>query len=226
MKLSIVIPVYNSEASLGPLTKAIKEHVTVEHEIIFVNDNSTDDSLAVLNTLEVKVINLSHNIGQQAAIVKGLEKATGDYVLTMDDDLQHNPKDIMRLYEEIQSGYDLVYGISDEFQKQYRFLGSKLTALFFRLRYPRYQDKRVSSFRIFTNKMKEHVLACDYRFIYISAIMFSEDIKIGQVFVNKEKRPYGNSGYNLKKLMMLFLKLCYYYGHLPETIKPKRKTDE
>lgn len=226
MKLSIVIPVYNSEASLKPLVKRIKEHVTVPYEIIFVNDNSTDNSLAVLEALEVSVINLTHNVGQQAAIYIGLKHATGHYILTMDDDLQHDPKDIMRLYDEISKGYDLVYGISDEFQKQYRYLGSKMTALFFRLRYPKYKNKRVSSFRIFTKEMKEQVLSCSYRFVYISAIMFKEDIKIGQIDVHKNKRPYGTSGYNFKKLIMLFLKLNYYYGYLPDFIKPKRTIDE
>lgn len=227
MKLSIVIPVYNSETSLRKLHKAIKKAVHTEHEIIYVNDASKDESAEILSQLEeAVVINLEENTGQQGAIFEGLKVARGDYIVTMDDDLQHDPGDILRLLVKIEEGYDLVYGVSSEAMVNYRQVGSKLTAKFFKHRYPHLKDKRVSSFRIFTRAMNQEVIRCPYKFIYLSGIMLGLTDNVGQVMVVKRKRLYGTSGYDFKKLVWLFLRLNFYYGYLPEFMKPKRKNNE
>lgn len=226
MILSIVIPVYNSETSIRLLYDQLKASIDVSYEIIFVNDNSTDGSLKVLSSLDAIVLSMDKNVGQQEAIAKGIEIAQGHYIVTMDDDLQHAPEDVMRLYHKINEGYDLVYGVSDEHDHTYRRLGSKLTGLFFKLRYPRYKNIKVSSFRIFKSTLSLNVIDCPYSFVYISAIMLRESIDIGQLIVQKRKRAFGKSGYSLKSLVVLFCKLAIYYGHLPEWIKPKRNRDE
>ncbi|WP_240840718.1 glycosyltransferase family 2 protein [Acidaminobacter sp. JC074] len=224
MMLSIIIPVYNSAASLEKLNKTIDQALNISYEIIFVNDCSSDSSQKVLDGLTgpVRVLELPFNHGQQGAIFEGMKIAKGDYILTMDDDLQHNPKDISRLLEEIEKGYDLVYGISQEEMVNYRQVGSKLTAYFFKTRYKHLGKKRVSSFRIFTQALNKKALECPYKYIYLSGIMLKHTKKIGQVHIVKNKRLYGQSGYNFKKLVWLFLRLNFYYGYFPDFMKPKR----
>jgi len=228
MKLSIVIPVYNSESSLTVLYNRIIHSVTCSYEIIFVDDASTDKSMKILTELSryknVKVLHVDRNIGQQAALFNGLKHASGDYIVTMDDDLQHNANDINLLVKQIEEGYDLVYGIGKDDYGVHRHLGSKLTALFFKYHYKHMGDKRVSSFRIFTRRLNKQILNCDYKFIYLSGVLLKHTTLVGQMEIVKNKRPYGQSGYNFLKLLKLFLKLNYYYGILPEWMKPKHKS--
>jgi len=228
MKLSIVIPVYNSESSLAVLYNRISHSLTCSYEIIFVDDASTDKSLKILTELSryknVKVLHVERNIGQQAALFNGLKHASGDYIVTMDDDLQHDANDINLLVKQIEEGYDLVYGIGKDDYGVHRHLGSKLTALFFKFHYKHVGDKRVSSFRIFTRRLNKQILNCDYKFIYLSGVLLKHTTRVGQMEIVKNKRPYGRSGYNFFKLLKLFLKLNYYYGILPEWMKPKHKS--
>lgn len=228
MKLSIVIPVYNSESSLIILYNRIIQSVTCSHEIIFIDDASTDNSMTILTELNhyknVKVLHIEKNIGQQAALYCGLKHASGDYIITMDDDLQHKSTDINLLVKKIEEGYDLVYGIGKDDYGVHRHLGSKLTAMFFKYHYKHMGDKRVSSFRIFSRQLNQKIQNCDYKFIYLSGILLKHTTCVGQLEIVKMKRPYGQSGYNFLKLLKLFLRLNYYYGILPEWMKPKHKS--
>lgn len=227
MKVSIIVPVYNSESSLQLLYDQLKLNMRCSYEVIFVNDCSSDNSGLILDALgDCKVIHLPYNHGQQHAIFIGMHHAMGDYIVTIDDDLQHDTKDIMTLVEEIEKGYELVYAISRDDYQVYRQLGSKLTGHFFKSRFKHMAGKRVSSFRIFTKALNEQAMKCPYRFIYLSGILLNLTKNIGQISVIKHQRPYGQSGYNIKKLLLLFIRLNYYYGRLPDIFKVKRKDYE
>lgn len=230
MKISVVIPVYNSEQSLSQINDEINKYFderSYEFEKIFVNDRSTDNSFEVLNKISLKdinlrVIDLKHNYGQQNAIFCGLHLATGDYIVTMDDDLQHNINDLDILIDEMKTGKDLVYGIYALNTQTHRNLGSRLTRNFFRRNFKYLKNQSVSSFRIFSKELLESTLMCPYKFIYLSGIMLSKTWKIGNVSVIQRKRVYGKSGYSVKKLMLLFLKLNWYYSkHSIEWLKAK-----
>jgi len=117
--ISIVIPVYNEASNLGPLHADLQTCLKAEgidHEILFVDDGSTDDSLTLLKTLakqnpRVKVISLSNNFGQSAALSAGIHAASGDVLMTMDADRQNDPRDIPLLLEAMrQTGCDIVSG--------------------------------------------------------------------------------------------------------------------
>lgn len=119
MKLSVVIPVYNERDSLrllfGKLVKGLEFLPTVETEMIFTDDGSRDQSLAVLRELSaedgrVKVISFKRNFGQTAALSAGIKAASGEIIVTMDADLQNDPDDIKLLYQKIEEGFDLVSG--------------------------------------------------------------------------------------------------------------------
>lgn len=117
MYLSIISPVYGAQEIIAELVKQIQMTVrplNIDYEIILVEDAGPDNSWNVIEGLcsadrHIVGIKLSRNFGQHNAIAAGLEISKGDYVVVMDCDLQHNPKDIPRLLDTVKSGYDLVY---------------------------------------------------------------------------------------------------------------------
>lgn len=117
-KISIIVPCYNEEDVLkmfyGELIKVINDlKDKYLYEIIFINDGSKDKTLNILKTLKkednnIKIISFSRNFGKEAAIYAGLSNSIGDLVILMDADLQHPPKEIYTMLEEINNGYDMV----------------------------------------------------------------------------------------------------------------------
>ncbi len=118
--ISVVIPVYNNQDSLGNLSKQLqKELQTEEHEVIFINDGSYDNSEQLLNDLslqseKLKVIHFSKNFGQHPALSAGFDKAKGDIIVMMDADLQDDPKYISELIANIRDGNDFCFTIKNE----------------------------------------------------------------------------------------------------------------
>lgn len=116
MKISVVVPCYNEEESVGLFYKemsSVAEKMEYEFEYIFVNDGSKDNTLEILMELSsrderVKYISFSRNFGKESAIYAGFSKASGDYVVMMDADLQDPPKLLPQMVEYIQQGYDSV----------------------------------------------------------------------------------------------------------------------
>ena len=136
IKYSIVIPVYNSTDSLVELHKRIskvfEETIRKSFEIIMVDDASPNEKTwTVLEQLQqqdqrVHVFQLMKNVGQHNAIMCGLNNASGDYIITMDDDLQHPPEEIPKLIDAIESSsYDAVFAVPNiRKHKSYRNIGS------------------------------------------------------------------------------------------------------
>jgi polyisoprenyl-phosphate glycosyltransferase len=115
--ISVIIPVFNEELNIGSLYKRIKDvfaKIDVNHELIFVNDDSRDASLNIVKELAikdptVKYIDFSRNFGHQVAVCAGLEYCSGEYVVIIDADLQDPPELIIEMYEKINKGFDVVY---------------------------------------------------------------------------------------------------------------------
>jgi glycosyltransferase involved in cell wall biosynthesis len=118
MKVSIIIPVFNEEGSLPELFReldAVFAREALDGEMIMVDDGSTDRSATVISSFadrdpRVRLVRFSRNFGQTAAILAGIDHATGDVLIPMDADLQNDPADIPRLLEKITDGYDVVSG--------------------------------------------------------------------------------------------------------------------
>ncbi|MEQ1290681.1 glycosyltransferase family 2 protein [Acinetobacter johnsonii] len=109
MKVSIVLPAKNESAAIGQTLAQIQQ-LQLAHEIIVVNDGSTDQTKKVAESAGAKVVTHPYSKGNGAAIKTGARTATGDIIVFMDADGQHDPQDITRLIEKIEQGYDLVVG--------------------------------------------------------------------------------------------------------------------
>jgi len=119
MNLSIVIPVFNESENLHLLHEAIHnalDEITIPWEIVYVDDGSSDDSVAILESLvngnpeHTTFVALRRNFGQTAAIAAGIDHAQGNVIILMDADLQNDPEDIPMMLEKIEGGYDVVSG--------------------------------------------------------------------------------------------------------------------
>lgn len=231
MKLSIIIPVYNSKQTIEILVDELVNFLEEksEYEIILVDDYSLDNSYLVLKKIaeknkKIKIIKLDKNYGQQNALFAGLNFVTGDYVLTMDDDLQHDIKYIDAMIDKLNMDYDVVYGIDYEKNvTNYKTVGARIRDLFFQLSFPKAEKNLVSSFRVFKSDLILDILKTEYQFIYLSGILLKLSNKISCIRVSNRK-SINQSNYNFLKLLMLFLKLTFYYSNLfPDIIKPKGK---
>ena len=115
-KISIVISVYNEEEALGEFyreAKPVFDGLSWDYELIFVNDGSQDGSLAILRELaktdpKVKLINFSRNFGHEAAMLAGIDYATGDGIVCMDADLQHPPECVAEIIGKFEEGCEAV----------------------------------------------------------------------------------------------------------------------
>lgn len=138
-KISVVSPVFNESAILQNLYQAISVtlcDLNIIHEIIFINDGSTDGSGEILDEIAKKdshviVIHLSRNFGHQPALLAGLEYSSGDAVIIMDSDLQDNPKAIPKFIAEWENGYDIIYAV--RCKRKENFIKRFLFSSFYRL---------------------------------------------------------------------------------------------
>lgn len=221
--ISVVIPVYNSASSLQELCTRLTALLVImakEYEIILIDDGSQDKSVQQIKEIlakykEVKLICLESNFGQQNAIMCGFRHAKGDYVITMDDDLQNPPEEIETLMKELEKGYDVVYGIPRVKQHSgARNLGSLMANFLFDVVCDKPRGVRVSSFRVLKRDIVEAVIEEKSSFVYISAATLKYTKNIGNVTVQHEARKHGNSNYNILKLLKLFYNIYLNYSSL------------
>lgn len=118
MRTSIIVPIYNEVENIRPLVDqvtAVMDQLPGESELVLVNDGSQDGSTELLDELaagesRLVVVHFRKNYGQTAAMQAGLEAARGEFLVTLDGDLQNDPKDIPKMLEQLEQGYDLVHG--------------------------------------------------------------------------------------------------------------------
>lgn len=221
--ISVVIPAFNSGKSLEKLymrlTAALEKRCS-SFEIIFVDDGSHDDSYDQVcrlheNDGRVKVVRLQKNFGQQNAIMCGMRYAKGDYVITMDDDLQNPPEEIEKLLLKLKEGFDVVYGIP--IQKMHsagRNLGAAARDKIFCMICRKPRDIKLSSFRVMHQRIVSRIIQDKTSFVYISAIILKSTTNIGNVFVEHHPRAYGSSNYRFVRLVQLMLKILINYSRL------------
>lgn len=221
---SIVVPVYNSCQSLEELYRRIEQTMKgleKSFEVIFVDDDSRDDSWVQLERLHhshpdhILAIRLARNFGQHNATICGIAQASGKYIITMDDDLQNPPEEINKLISCMQSSdADLIYGIYSKKQHSMaRNLGSAAlkssSRRFFRTK------GNGSSFRIMKSTLGKCLLNHQINFIYIDELFNWYTNHIEFVQVMHQKRPYQKSTYTSHLLFSMVSNLVIYYTAIP-----------
>ena len=210
MKLSIIVPVYKGENTIVPLYNKIKEALEdkFEYEVIFINDSAIDDSWSKILSLgtseqkRVKGFSLNHNYGQHKAILFGIRAASGDYIITMDEDIQHDPKYIPEMLSYLmRNELDVVYGSFTQFKNNgARKIGSKLGRRIAGLFIPNLY-KGYSPFRIIKGNVA-HSLEDARCVAFIDSQLGNSTNRIGEYpiehFMNK--RP---SSYSFIKLIFI-----------------------
>ena len=184
MKLSIVIPVYNSSSIIENLSSdilAVSKDLSKisDIELILVNDCSTDDTWLKISKIshnnkeKIIGINLMKNYGQHNAIMAGLKIAKGDYILLMDDDYQHPPKEISKILNKILEGYDVCYtNYKNNTYSNFKLLGSWLNKKISNILIDKPKSLYLSSFKCFTKKVCKEIVKYDGPFVYIDGLIF------------------------------------------------------
>lgn len=222
VRYSVVIPVYNSEATLAKLFDRLQivfQPISEDFEIIFIDDSSKDDSWQKLKDLrrkdnKLKIIRLMRNFGQHNALMCGFRFASGDYIITLDDDLQNPPEEIPKLINKINEGYDVVYGnyISKQ-HSRYRNLGSSLIQTVYKKVFDVHNN--LTAFRIIRRQVINNMLRYEKSYVFIDGLLAWNTKNIGFTSVMHHKRDDGRSGYGIKKLFTLSLNMVTNFSIVP-----------
>ena len=208
--VSVVIPVYNAELSLGELYRELMpamEAITEHFEVIMVEDHGVDDSWKIISNLaeqdtRVRGIRLSRNYGQHNALLCGIRAASYDVIVTMDDDRQNPVTEIHPLLEKLAEGFDVVYGAPQQEQHGlFRDMASRLTKIALRRAMGVETALNVSAFRAFRTRLRKGFK--DYRspFVSIDVLLTWSTSSFASVKVRHEPRGAGQSNYTLGKLV-------------------------
>jgi glycosyltransferase involved in cell wall biosynthesis len=224
MALSIVIPVYNGANSIGELIEALEAlDVPGGLEIVLVNDCSPDSSLFECRRIQkhakvpMIVVDLARNFGEHNAVMAGLREAHGAHVITMDDDLQNPPGEILRLLAYAQkTGKDVIYTYYAKKQHAaWRNLGSRFANRVADIVLDKPKGLYLSSFRCFNAFVVQQVLRYEGPFPYIDGLIMQATQHIGTLAVEHLPRHAGRSNYTLTRLTRLWLSMALNFSVIP-----------
>ncbi|MGZ5025362.1 MAG: glycosyltransferase family 2 protein, partial [Chthoniobacterales bacterium] len=206
--ISVVVPLYKSADNLPRLLSELCA-VSIEGdlEIVLVNDGSRDateaTALQLMETCGVPVafISLSRNFGEHNAVLEGLRASTGEFVVTMDDDLQNPPSEIAKLLEVARAEHrDVVYSIYEKKQhSRWRNFGSWFTNRLADWSVDKPKGLYLSSFRCLSRFVADEVAKSSNPMPYIDALIFQVTQNVGVVTVRHDVRSSGQSGYTMRK---------------------------
>jgi len=207
--ISVVIPLLNERPTLEPLYQRLAEvlgKITERHEIIFVDDGSTDDSIQVLRRLaglssDVRYIQFRRNFGKSAALAAGICASKYSLIATMDADLQDIPEELPKIVEKLLEGYDLVSGWRYErhdkltrrlASRLYNWATSKLTGV-------RLHDINCG-FKCYRKEVLNEVMIYGERHRYIPVLASYRGFRLGEVQIKHASRVHGESRYGLGRV--------------------------
>ena len=212
-RLSVAIPIYNEETVLPELHRRLKDVLDQvpggTHEVVFVDDGSSDGSREILAALaladpRVKVVLLSRNFGHQSALSAALDHVTGDAVVLMDGDLQDTPETILRFLEVFHQGFDVVYAVREKRKESllkrlcyasfYRVIG-KLSELTL--------PEGSGDFAMLSRRVVDHLCRLPERHRYLRGLRCWVGYKQTGITVERAARHSGFSKYSIPKLFQL-----------------------
>ncbi len=225
--LSFVIPCYNSAKSILTVVNEVRQ--TMEgrkeftFEIILVNDNSTDETFSVIKQAALKdgrltAIDLAKNFGQHSALMAGYSQATGDYIVSLDDDGQTPANEVFRLIDKLENGFDVVFASYP--QKKHSFFrnfGSRINDMMAHHLIGKPKGLYLSSYFVARRFVIEELKRYTNAYPYVSGLLLRSTNRLANVSVNHRDREIGTSGYTLKKLLALWMN-----GFTAFSVKPLR----
>ena len=223
--VTVVIPVYFAEATIGRLAEAVIDAFGPRPglQLVLVNDGSTDGTHAECERLVedhpdvVTYVRLARNFGEHNAVMAGLHRAEGEYVLIMDDDFQNDPADAVRLVEEARAGdFDIVYSRYPKRRHSLtRVLGSKFNGWVANFMIDKPPDLYLSSFKCMRHWLVQEILSYQGPFPYLDGLALRCTRNIGRVTVEQGERTAGESGYTSRKLMRLWGNMFVNFSVMP-----------
>jgi glycosyltransferase involved in cell wall biosynthesis len=224
LTVSVVVPVYNSGATLTELVNRL--HMVLSgfadtFEIILVNDGSHDHSWQVIRDVvarypSVRGIDLMRNYGQHNALLAGIRRARYEIIVTIDDDLQHPPEEIPKLLTKLSEGYDIVYGKpAQRNHSAWRNVFSKMLKTVLRIVLGSEMAAHSSAFRAFRSGLRRGFDGFTGAQLSLDVLLSWSAARVTHVPVKHCARRVGKSGYTFGKLMLLSLNMVTGYSILP-----------
>jgi dolichol-phosphate mannosyltransferase len=225
MKISVVIPAYNEEANLPILLDQIRSAIpTGLHEVIVVDDGSTDATLDVVKAASesdrrIKFIGLSRNFGHQTALRAGLRGASGDCVISMDADLQHPPRLLPEMVAKWQEGFKIILTMRKDDENVSRFKRST-SALFYKLMNAVSDveiDPGSADFRLLDRKVVSVINELSEQDFFLRGLIPWVGFPVTRIFYTPDQRLHGSTKYSLRKMISFALS-----GVIANSIQPLR----
>ena len=220
--LSIIVPVFDEEKSIAPLYDEINKYISSSDELIFIDDGSSDNTFFEIQQLfnsdnRIKCISLSRNFGHQNALMAGLQFAKGEYIITMDGDLQHPPALIPAMIEKLKEGYDIVITKRNK-SNNTGALKNVFSNIFYRF-INSISDTRIepnaSDFRAFNKKVLTSILQFKERELFLRGIFSWIGFKPTIISFEAAPRRFGKPKYSFGKMTKLALKGITSYSFKP-----------
>jgi len=220
MLYSVIVPAYNEEDCILPLYNKLKD-VLVDlgtHEIIFVDDGSTDQTFLKLQKCaemnkQVKIVKFRRNFGQSAALTAGFDHACGDVIITIDADLQNDPDDIPKMLEELREGYDVICGWRKH--RNDRFLRKKVPSRVFNWFCRKISGQNIHDFgstlRVYKRQVVKNISVYGELHRFIPVLAAWKGYKVSEIEVKHHPRKYGKTKYGGGRLIRGLLDILTVY---------------
>tara|TARA_B100001057_G_C22812872_1_gene936158 strand:+ start:492 stop:1280 length:789 start_codon:yes stop_codon:yes gene_type:complete len=225
MKVSVIVPVYNSALMLNELCIRIfkvmeKLELRNDFELLMINDFSSDDSWQKIEGLSrkfyfIKGINLIANFGQHNAIMAGLKYSSGEYIITLDDDLQHPPEFFPEILNKLHKADVCYTNYRNRKHTGWKRFVSYLNNIISSLILNKPIKIYMSSFRGFTKKIKLKLITFKGPDVYIDGLIINSTKNIAMITVDHHARRFGESNYNFKKLFILWSNMILNFSFFP-----------
>lgn len=215
-EVSVVIPLYNEELSLRELYDKLRKALQFtggRYELLFVDDGSTDGSARVLRDIRhrdnrVKLIRFRRNYGKSAALSVGFQHAHGEYIATLDADLQDDPDEVPKLIHELKKGYDLISGWK---KKRFDPITKTIPSRFFNFVTSLLTGIRIHDFncglKVYRKEVVKEIKVYGELHRYIPVLAHWQGFRIGELVVQHHPRKYGKTKFGMGRFWKGFLDL-------------------
>ena len=231
--ISVIVPFYNEEKNLEVLNEELVKvlsRLSINSEVIYVNDGSSDRSLEILqkevekdkkDNVQIKIVTFTKNFGQTAAVVAGIDNSRGELISFLDADLQNDPQDIPRFLDEMKEGYDAVFGWRKErkdatIRSLLSRIANKIVKIVFA--YP-FHDVGCSA-RIVKREFLVNLQLYGELHRIMPVLIYLKGAKIGEIIVKHRERYKGESKYGFERIVktlidIITVKFLSSYGTRP-----------